>query len=120
MKRNIVAFTGGMKGVDCPTGEALITKLSRAMNSGEPIEGGAVTMNTERKDGVLPQFDIRTDRFEVALEARDAIVAAHMARREAFHNKKEDKPAKEKANDGDAGTKSDVDTSSSATVETDN
>ena len=28
---------------------------------------------TEKKDGVQPEFDIRTDRFEVAIEAMDKI-----------------------------------------------
>lgn len=28
---------------------------------------------TEKKDGVLPEYDVRTDRFEVALDAVDKI-----------------------------------------------
>lgn len=28
---------------------------------------------TDRADGVLPQFDIRTDRFEIAREAKDKL-----------------------------------------------
>ena len=28
---------------------------------------------TERKDGVLPEYNIRTDRFEVAREAQDRL-----------------------------------------------
>lgn len=28
---------------------------------------------TEKKDGVLPEYDIRTDRFEVAIDAMDKI-----------------------------------------------
>lgn len=28
---------------------------------------------TEKKDGVLPEYDIRTDRFEVAIDAFDKI-----------------------------------------------
>ena len=28
---------------------------------------------TEKKDGVLPEYDIRTDRFEVAIDAIDKI-----------------------------------------------
>lgn len=28
---------------------------------------------TEKKDGVLPEYDIRTDRFEVAIDAVDKI-----------------------------------------------
>lgn len=28
---------------------------------------------TDRRDGVMPQYDIRTDRFEIAREAKDKI-----------------------------------------------
>lgn len=31
------------------------------------------TIYTEKKDGVQPEFDIRTDRFEVAIDAIDKI-----------------------------------------------
>lgn len=31
------------------------------------------TIYTEKKDGVLPEYDIRTDRFEVAIDAIDKI-----------------------------------------------
>lgn len=31
---------------------------------------------TEKKDGVLPEYDIRTDRFEVAIDAIDKINAS--------------------------------------------
>lgn len=48
----------------------------RKIISGEAssIEDGVFpTIYTEKKDGVLPEYDIRTDRFEVAIEAIDKI-----------------------------------------------
>lgn len=36
-------------------------------------DGVFPTIYTEKKDGVQPEFDIRTDRFEVAIEAIDKI-----------------------------------------------
>lgn len=48
----------------------------RKIISGEAnnMEDGVFpTIYTEKKDGVLPEFDIRTDRFEVALNAMDKI-----------------------------------------------
>lgn len=36
-------------------------------------DGVFPTIYTEKKDGVLPEYDIRTDRFEVAIEAIDKI-----------------------------------------------
>lgn len=48
----------------------------RKIISGESsnMEDGVFpTIYTEKKDGVLPEYDIRTDRFEVALDAIDKI-----------------------------------------------
>lgn len=48
----------------------------RKIISGEAnnMEDGVFpTIYTEKKDGVQPEFDIRTDRFEVAIEAIDKI-----------------------------------------------
>lgn len=48
----------------------------RKIISGEAnnMEDGVFpTIYTEKKDGVQPEFDIRTDRFEVALDAIDKI-----------------------------------------------
>ena len=36
-------------------------------------DGERQTIDTEKKDGVLPEYDIRTDRFEVAIDAIDKI-----------------------------------------------
>lgn len=48
----------------------------RKIISGESssMEDGVFpTIYTEKKDGVQPEFDIRTDRFEIALDAMDKI-----------------------------------------------
>lgn len=50
-------------------GESIENKIRRAVNNNEPIKDTAPIIYTEQKDGVLPQFDIRTDRFELALDA---------------------------------------------------
>ena len=48
----------------------------RKIISGETTnmeDGVFTTIYTEKKDGVLPEYDIRTDRFEVAIDAIDKI-----------------------------------------------
>lgn len=45
--------------------------ISGESNSME--DGVFPTIYTEKKDGVLPEYDIRTDRFEVAIDAIDKI-----------------------------------------------
>lgn len=50
-------------------------KLRRIINGeANNMEDGVFpTIYTEKKDGVKPEFDIRTDRFEIAIEAIDKI-----------------------------------------------
>jgi hypothetical protein len=115
MKKYKVKFTYGQRGVTCVEGEALHTTLSRALNSGEPIQGGAVLNTTEKKAGVLPEFDIRTDRFEQAMAAGDAVVASNVANRETVAKMKdiEENPDKYKVKE-DNGAEDDNNSSSSS------
>lgn len=50
-------------------------KLRKIINgeSKDMEDGVFPTIYTEKKDGVMPEYDIRTDRFEIALEAIDKI-----------------------------------------------
>ena len=50
-------------------------KLRKIINgeSNDMEDGVFPTIYTEKKDGVQPEFDIRTDRFEVAIAAIDKI-----------------------------------------------
>lgn len=50
-------------------------KLRKIVNgeSSTMEDGVFPTIYTEKKDGVKPEFDIRTDRFEVAIDAIDKI-----------------------------------------------
>ncbi len=63
-------------------GETLETKLERIMENKEPIVGEAPLIYTEPKDGVMAGYDIRTDRFEVALDAIGKIDRSNAAKRE--------------------------------------
>lgn len=50
-------------------------KLRKIINgeSSSMEDGVFPTIYTEKKDGVMPEYDIRTDRFEVAIDAIDKI-----------------------------------------------
>lgn len=67
---------------DSYEGEQLETKIRRILNNKEPLTDGAPLIYTERKEGVLPGYDIRTDRFEVAIDAMDKVTKSHQAKRE--------------------------------------
>lgn len=56
--------------------------LRKAISNKEPIKLDTASMAyTERKDGVLPQYDIRTDRWEIALQASDKVSRSNAAMR---------------------------------------
>lgn len=63
-------------------GETIEQKIERIVTSKEPIKDGAPLIYTERKEGIRRSTNIRTDRFEVAIEATDRIQKSYQARRE--------------------------------------
>ena len=55
-------------------GETIEAKVRRIMSNNEPISDQAPLIYTERKDGINPDYDIRSDRFDYALDAMSKIV----------------------------------------------
>ena len=45
-------------------------------------------LQMERKEGVIPAYDVRTDRFEIAVEAMGKVVKSNVAKREQAAAKK--------------------------------
>ena len=64
-------------------GETIETKIERILTQREPIKDGAPLIYTERNGGVLPEHDIRTDRWEVAIDAMDKVTRSQIAKSEA-------------------------------------
>ena len=60
--------------VELVEGETIETKCRRLIDTKEPITDGAPILFTERKDGVPPAYDIRTDRWAIAQEASYILV----------------------------------------------
>ena len=75
-------------------GESIETKVKRITENNEPITDGAPIIYTNRDDGVLPAYNIRTDRWEIAQAAMDSVNQANLARSKNYGNiEKEDKKA---------------------------
>lgn len=64
-------------------GETIEQKIERITNNKEPIKDGAPLIYTDRNEGVKAGYNIRTDRFEVALDAIDYITKSNTAKRDA-------------------------------------
>ena len=63
-------------------GETIEQKLDRVTTNNEAIKDGAPLIYTDSKEGVLAGYNIRTDRFEIAVEAMDKIVRNNTAKNE--------------------------------------
>lgn len=77
------------------------------MNNNEPISDGAPIIYTDRKDGVDPLHNIRTDRFELAIEATQHITQNGLAKRDAnqkLRTQGTEKPTAAKATESAAPT----------------
>ncbi len=87
--------------------EHLETKIERKISNKEPVEGDhpAPIIFTERKDGVHAAYNIRTDRFEIAIDAADKIAKSYSARREERGKAAgtDGKPAGKNEGKGDGG-----------------
>lgn len=63
-------------------GETIEQKVERLMHNKEPIQAISPIIYTDRKDGVLPQYNIRTDRFGLAVDAMTGVSKSNTARRD--------------------------------------
>lgn len=61
-------------------GESIENKVRRITENNEPITDGAPIIYTNRDDGVLPAYNIRTDRWDIAQQAMDAVNQANLAK----------------------------------------
>lgn len=62
-----------LKSVDKFEGQFLHKKIRRMLEMDEPIGELAPRIYTEKKDGVMPDYNIRTDKWEYASNAMDYI-----------------------------------------------
>lgn len=82
MYKKTVLRQGKLKSNNSYEAEPLERQLERKIQNKEPLSGDSPMIYTERREGVLPSYDIRTDRFEVALDATNKIQKSYQARRE--------------------------------------
>lgn len=74
---------------DSIEGETIERRVERMMAGKEPITDAVDTIYTARKDGVQAQYNIRTDRFELAIDATDRMNASLSAKRESLAQRKQ-------------------------------
>lgn len=87
--------TGTLEVNNSTTGETIETKIRRILEAKEPITDRAELIYTDRKDGVLPAYDIRTDRHEMAVTMQDVAARSEIAKRQEKHKPKEQETPQE-------------------------
>lgn len=89
-------------------GESIENKVRRITENNEPITDGAPIIYTNREDGVLPAYNIRTDRWEVAQQAMDAVNQANLAKSKNYGKiEKQEQNALESKEIGDNSSQQD-------------
>lgn len=73
------SFSGGLINTDNTyEAKSLMCQLRKITEEQTPIEETAPIIYTNKKDGVLKEYDIKTDRFEVAMEAMGKMRSAEL------------------------------------------
>lgn len=80
MRKKYVSKRSSLKRNDTKIGYSIEQEIRKKME-GEEIEmGQKPTIYTKREEGVIPIYNIRTDKWEVAQEAMDAVEGSRRAR----------------------------------------
>ena len=74
---------GRLKSIEIYEGESIETKCARVLQDKEPITDTAPIIYTAKEDGVLPAYNIRTDRFDIAIDAYDKITRSSAKKEQA-------------------------------------
>lgn len=108
-----------LTGCEKVEGEPIEHKIQRIMRNKEPIKDGAPLIYTERKDGIIAAYNIRTDRFEIAAEAMDVVnkTRTAMSQGKGLSQEKEDTKVINLNNDGGAESTHGTKTGSSSSNE---
>ena len=64
-------FAGMIKMTD--PGETLIKKCQRILDEGEPLTDGAPMIYTPKQAGVRPEYNVRADKWDIAMNAMDRV-----------------------------------------------
>lgn len=79
MKKDIIRERKTIKTgfpVEAYEGESIEDKCARIVENNEPISDGAPLTYTKRADGVRPEYNIRTDKWDVAIETMNKVAQA--------------------------------------------
>ena len=80
---------------DFEIGETIEEKVTRITENKEPIKDGAPIIYTNRDDGVIAAYNIRTDRWDIAQEAMDEVHKQYAAKSKDYGIEKDNEKPKD-------------------------
>lgn len=81
MRKNIFNETN-LIGIECTEGQRIEDKVIRIAQNKEPIGESVPIIFTPRANGVEVQYNVRTDRFDIAIDAMSKVDKSIKARRQ--------------------------------------
>lgn len=95
MRKNRIEWRTDLEMNQSVEGVCMEENLRRISEAKTGIAQQFEMIYTDRRDGVLPQYDIRTDRFEIAREAKDKLNKFEASKAAKGENVAKTEPAEE-------------------------
>lgn len=67
-------------GVESYEGQSIEDRCKKLVETGEPIKDTSPLIYTPKDKGVMPQYDVRTDKWEIAQNAMDRVNRERIAK----------------------------------------
>lgn len=72
-KPRIINRSFGNFGLDAYEGQSIENRCKKLVETGEPIKDTSPLIYTPKEKGVMPQYDVRADKWEIAQNAMDRV-----------------------------------------------
>lgn len=96
IKRNLMKATKPIE-----TGETIESQIRRMTTTNEPIDGGAPIIFTPRKDGVIDDYNVRSDKWDRALKNMEQVAINRQTQRKEWLDSLNKLSTEELLNSGD-------------------
>lgn len=76
--------------VESYEGQSIEDRCKKLVETGEPIKDTSPLIYTPKEKGVMPQYDVRADKWEIAQDAMDRVNKERIAKGQQPPNKEGD------------------------------
>ena len=79
-KPRIITKSFTQFGVESYEGQSIEDRCKKLVETGEPIKDTSPLIYTPKENGVMPQYDVRADKWEIAQNAMDRVNRERIAK----------------------------------------